>query len=104
LSARAAEHLAAAGRGALDRGDFNAGRGLLRRATAVLPPGDERRLALAPDLSVALRESGAHAEGHAVLVEARGASAPVTRALVALNEAIWALAAASDVGADERRA
>ena len=30
LSARASEHLAAAGKGALDRGDFNAGRGLLR--------------------------------------------------------------------------
>ncbi|MBM2823256.1 MAG: Zinc-ribbon protein [Thermoleophilia bacterium] len=102
LSARAAEHLAAAGRGALDRGDFNAGRGLLRRATAVLPPGDERRLALAPDLSAALRESGDHAEGDAVLVEARGASDPVTRALVALHGATWALAR-SDVGADERR-
>ncbi len=103
LSARAAEHLAAAGRGALDRGDFNAGRGLLRRATALLPPGDERRLALAPDLSVALRESGDHAEGNAVLAEARGASDPVTRALVTLNEAIWALVTASDIGADERR-
>jgi len=104
LSAQAAGHLAAAGRGALDRGDFNAGRGLLRRATAVLPPGDERRLALAPDLSVALRESGDHSECDAVLVEARGASDPVTRALVALNEAIGALAAPSGIGADERRA
>jgi len=104
LSARAAEHLAAAGSGALDRGDFNAGRGLLRRATAVLPPGDERRLALAPGLSAALRESGDHSESIAVLVEARGASDPVTRALVALHEAIGALSAASDIGADERRA
>ena len=104
LSAQAAGHLAAAGRGALDRGDFNAGRGLLRRAAAVLPSGDERRLALAPDLSVALRESGDHSECDAVLVEARGASDPVTRALVALNEAIGALAAPSGIGADERRA
>ena len=103
LSARAAEHLAAAGSGALDRGDFNAGRGLLRRATAVLPPGDERRLALAPDLSAALRESGDHAEANAVLVEAREAADPVTRALVALDEAIGALAAPSGIGADERR-
>jgi len=105
LSARAAEHLAAAGKGALDRGDFNAGRGLLRRATAVLPPGDERRLALAPDLLVALGESGDHAERNAVFVEARGASDPVTRALVALDEAIFALAGGpSGIGADERRA
>ena len=104
LSAQAAGHLAAAGRGALDRGDFNAGRGLLRRAAAVLPSGDERRLALAPDLSVALRESGDHSECDAVLVGARGASDPVTRALVALNEAIGALAAPSGIGADERRA
>ena len=103
LSARTAEHLAAAGRGALDRGDFNAGRGLLRRAAAVLPPGDERRLALAPDLTVALRESGDHAEAEAVLVEARGASDPVTRALSALQESIWGLVAASG-DADERRA
>ncbi len=104
LSARAAEHLAVAGKGALDRGDFNAGRGLLRRATVVLPPGDERRLAIAPELSAALRESGDHAEADVVLVEARGASDPVTRALVALNEAIGALAGASGVGAEERRA
>jgi len=104
LSARAAEHLAAAGRGALDRGDFNAGRGLLRRATAVLPPGDERRLALAPDLSAALRESGDHSESIAVLVEAHGAADPVTRALVALEEANLALSAAREVEADERRA
>ncbi|MDH5280049.1 MAG: AAA family ATPase [Thermoleophilia bacterium] len=103
LSARAAEHLAAAGSGALDRGDFDAGRGLLRRATAVLPPGDERRLALALDLSVALRESGDHAESAAVLEEARGSSDPETRALVALQKASWALVTASDVEADERR-
>jgi tetratricopeptide (TPR) repeat protein len=103
LSARAADHLAAAGRGALDRGDFNAGRGLLRRAAAVLLPGAEQRLALAPELSAALRESGDHAEGNAVLVEARGASDPVTRALVALAQAISAMDT-SDIGADERRA
>jgi class 3 adenylate cyclase/tetratricopeptide (TPR) repeat protein len=104
LAARASEHLAAAGRGALDRGDFNAGRGLLRRAAAVLPPGDERRLALAPQLSIALRESGDHSESLAVIAEARGAADPVTRALVALEEANAALVTARDVGADERRA
>ena len=104
LSGQAADHLASAGRGALDRGDFNAGRGLLRRAAAVLRPGDERRLALALDLSQALRESGDHAEGDRVLVAARGASDPVTRALVAIQESIWSLVAASGPDADERRA
>jgi len=34
LGARGAEHLAAAGRGALDRGDYDAGRTLLQRAAA----------------------------------------------------------------------
>jgi class 3 adenylate cyclase/tetratricopeptide (TPR) repeat protein len=104
LSAHAAEHLAAAGRGALDRGDFNAGRGLLRRAIAVLPPRDERGLALAPDLSAALGESGDHVERNAVLSEASNASAPATRALAALERSIWSLAATSDLGGDERRA
>jgi class 3 adenylate cyclase/tetratricopeptide (TPR) repeat protein len=104
LAARASEHLAVAGRGALARGDFNAGRALLRRAAAVLPAGDERRLALAPELSSALRESGDRAGSLAVINEARGAADPVTRALVALEEANAALSTARDVGADERQA
>ena len=104
LAARASEHLAAAGRGALERGDFNAGRGLLRRAACVLPPEDERRLALAPELSSALRESGDHSESLAVIVEARGSTDPVTQALVAVEEANAALSTGRDVGADERSA
>ncbi|MBA2641628.1 MAG: AAA family ATPase, partial [Actinobacteria bacterium] len=71
LAARVSEHLAAAGRAALDRGDYNAGRALLRRAAAVLRPGDERRLALAPDLYDALKESGDRVEADAVLAQAR---------------------------------
>ena len=58
LAAHASEHLAAAGRGALDRGDQNAGRALLRRAVAILPEADARRSELAPDLALALFESG----------------------------------------------
>ena len=86
LSARAAEHLAAAGRGALDRGDFNAGRGLLHRATALLPPGDERRLALAPDLCDALWEAGDTDAMAAVLAEAGQTSDAILRAIVAILE------------------
>ena len=63
LAARASERLAAAGTGALDRADFNAGVSLLRRASAVLPVGDQRRLALAPELAAALGESGRRRRG-----------------------------------------
>ena len=51
LAARVSDRLAAAGRGAMDRGDFNAGRSLFRRAAAILAEDDPERLALAPDLA-----------------------------------------------------
>jgi len=86
LAARAAEYLAAAGRGALDRGDNNAGRSLLRRAAAVLPTGDERRLSLAPDLCFALWGSGRFEEAQEVLAEASTASDPVVSAIAAILE------------------
>ena len=54
LARRASACLAAAGRGALERGDFNAGRSLFGRATSLLPEHDEARLALAPDYADAL--------------------------------------------------
>ena len=57
LAARASGCLAAAGRGALERGDFKAGRSLFGRATSLLPERDEARLALAPDYADALLES-----------------------------------------------
>ena len=57
LARRASACLAEAGRGALERGDFNAGRSLFGRATSLLPEHDEARLALAPDYADALLES-----------------------------------------------
>jgi len=102
LAARTADHLAAAGEGALDRGDFNAGRSLYRRTTSLLPVGDERRLALAPDFAVALFESGDNDEGAAVLAEASNSSNPVTRALVAVTDSIRDLASAADAGLGQR--
>ena len=87
LAARASEHLASAGRGALERGDFNAGRTLLQRAAALLPLGDERRAALAPDLFSALEETGDTAALKNVLAEARDARDPVVRATVSILEA-----------------
>jgi tetratricopeptide (TPR) repeat protein len=88
LGASAAEHLAAAGRSAVDRGDWHAGRVLFRRATRLLPKGDERRFALAPDLAETLFESGELEESGAALAEARVSSDPVTRALVAITASL----------------
>jgi class 3 adenylate cyclase/tetratricopeptide (TPR) repeat protein len=88
LAARASERLAAAGIGALDRADFNAGVGLLRRASAVLPVGDPRRLALAPELAAALGESGRVDEAFEILEEASAAEDVRTRARAAVTRAI----------------
>ena len=80
LGRRAADHLGAAGRGAMDRGDWGAARGLLRRARILLPEGSDERGALGPDLALALVEIGEHAEAISVAEEAAGASDPVIRA------------------------
>ena len=88
LAARASERLAAAGAGALDRADFNAGVSLLRRASAVLPMGDQRRLALAPELAAALGESGKADEAFEILEEASAAEDAQTRARAAVTHAI----------------
>ena len=88
LAARASERLAAAGTGALDRADFNAGVSLLRRASAVLPVGDQRRLALAPELAAALGESGRADEAFEILEEASASEDVQTRARAAVTRAI----------------
>jgi len=86
LAVRAFEHLAAAGRGALERGDFNAARTLLQRASGLLPPGDERRVAFLPYLFDALWEVGDTTGMELVVAEARGARDPVARAIAAILE------------------
>ncbi len=86
LARRASACLAAAGRGALERGDYNAGRSLLGRATSLLPEQDEARLALAPDYADALLESNAD-EARSVLSKAREAVDPATRAYAAVSRA-----------------
>src|SRR5262245_51968845 len=58
LASRAAAHLADAGTGAMERGDWGAARSLLRRARTLLPEGSDARAALGPDLSLALLETG----------------------------------------------
>jgi class 3 adenylate cyclase len=103
LARRASHHLATAGRGALDRGDFNAGRSLLRRAVDLLPKGDEARLALAPDFSAALFESGMD-QAWDMLAEAQTALDPRTRARATVQMATWALVGGYDKPYEQRQA
>jgi class 3 adenylate cyclase/tetratricopeptide (TPR) repeat protein len=91
LARGASDHLATAGRGALDRGDYNAGRSLLERAVALLPEQDDSRLALAPDLAVALFESGSSAQAWDVLVAAADAADAGVRAHALVAMAFWSL-------------
>jgi len=79
IGTRAAEHLAAAGIGADDRGDWSAARILLRRARALLPFGDERRAAIAIDLAHVLEETGELEEARSATEEALRAADPVVR-------------------------
>ena len=102
IARRASDHLAAAGRGTLDRGDYNAGRSLLRRASALLPEHDESRLALAPDLAVALFESGG--DGWTMLADAARAADPRTRARAIVTMSTWALVGGLDRAFDQRQA
>ena len=101
LARRASGHLGAAGRGALDRGDFNAGRSLLRRAMALLPEHDEARLALAPELASAVMWGGGSDEGWELLDQALTASDRLTRAHALAMQAAWG---ASGVAAIDARA
>ena len=86
LADRASDHLASAGTAAINRGDFNAGRSLFRRATAILPEDDPRRLALAPDLALALWESDDLAAALRALAQARTTGDPVTAAIATVVE------------------
>ncbi len=90
LARRASGCLATAGRGALQRGDFNAGRSLFGRATSLLPEHDEARLALAPDYADTLVESNAD-EAWEVVSQAREAVDPITRAHAAVSMATMRL-------------
>ena len=69
LAAQAAERLAAAGRGALTRGDLPAGARLLERAVVLLPSEASARSALLPTLGLALLESGRLADADRILAE-----------------------------------
>jgi len=100
LARRASGHLAAAGQGALARGDFNAARSLLGRATSLLPDQDEERLALAPDYADALLESSP-SEAWNVLSQAREAVNPLTRAHAAVSMATMRIDTAHPSSSDD---
>jgi class 3 adenylate cyclase/tetratricopeptide (TPR) repeat protein len=101
LAGRAAGHLVAAGEGALERGDYNAGRTLLRRAYA-LAPDDERGLALIPDLAIALWESGELDEARRLLEDGRGAATPVVAAMSAIVDDILDVLTTSTLTTEQR--
>jgi class 3 adenylate cyclase len=87
LASRAAEHLVSAGTAAMDRGDWNATRSLLRRARGLLPQGSDARAALGPDLFLALLETGEAEEANEVAAEAAKARDPILRARGVIAEA-----------------
>ena len=91
LAGGASQHLAAAGRAALDRGDARAARTLLERATAVLPQDDERRFAHTPELADVYQET-ADQRAFEILTEARSAGNPITRARAAVRLGTFNLA------------
>jgi class 3 adenylate cyclase/tetratricopeptide (TPR) repeat protein len=69
LGRRAAGHLASAARGALERGDLGAARGLYTRAASLLAPGDSTRLGLLAELAWPLSEAGAFDEMRGIVDE-----------------------------------
>jgi class 3 adenylate cyclase/tetratricopeptide (TPR) repeat protein len=104
IAERAASHLGAAGFGAMDRGDWSATRALLRRARSLLPEGSDARAALAPELSLALQETGEIDEAAAVAHEATFARDPILRARAFVAEAdTYSLDSGPDVAAARRR-
>ena len=110
LRTRAAGRLAAAGRRALARHDVRAVSNLLGRAQSLLDPSDPARVAILPDLGIALREAGRVDEAYAIVEEALARSNELDPALAAhaavarwlvLNQAERPL---DEVRADSRRA
>jgi class 3 adenylate cyclase len=104
LAERASDHLASAGRGALERGDVNAGRSLFRRAFALLTEGDPRRGVLAPDLALSLWETDELDEAARIIADARRASDPIVAAIATVVENTLDFMAGGSIPTDERMA
>jgi class 3 adenylate cyclase/tetratricopeptide (TPR) repeat protein len=83
LAARAAQHLGASGMHAIERGDWSAADVLLRRAHALLAPGDSRaRLAI--ELAYVCTETGELRRATPLAEEALAAADPILRAQAVL--------------------
>ena len=104
LSRRAAGHLANAGRAAIDRGDFNAARSLLRRAVEIAPSDDPSRLELAPDFFFVLWESGELPKSVPLLAEAQRSPDPVVAARAAIVANVADILTDGVLTQDERHA
>ena len=76
LAVRASERLASAARGAQERGDLGAARGLFRRAAALLPAGDSSRLEIFRELAWPLSQEGAFDEMRAAAAELAASEQP----------------------------
>jgi class 3 adenylate cyclase/tetratricopeptide (TPR) repeat protein len=70
LGARAADRLISAGTRAVMRGDYGAGKNLLRRAIELLPPGSRDRYRALPWLGIATFAGGGIEEADAIWTEA----------------------------------
>jgi class 3 adenylate cyclase/tetratricopeptide (TPR) repeat protein len=80
LGRRAAQRLAGAAHGALERGDLGAARGLYTRAAALLPEGDPARLEILEELMWPLSEAGAYDEMRAAVDAFEASGEPSFRA------------------------
>jgi DNA-binding SARP family transcriptional activator len=82
LGRRAGRLLAAAGRRAYERSDDPAATSLLRRATALLPTGDEERLRRLIDLGAALARSGDFPGADEMFAEAAARAAATNQPMI----------------------
>jgi class 3 adenylate cyclase/tetratricopeptide (TPR) repeat protein len=86
LSERGAAHLSAAGRAALGRADYRGGINLLERASALVPPGSEKRLFLLAELGPAMVGTGRFEDASACARELAASSKAYWRAQALLVE------------------
>ena len=103
LASSAARRLSAAGRAALGRGDYTAGRSLLRRSLALFRPDDEERFAPIPELAAALWEAGELGDARTLLAEAKEAVDPAVAAMATIVDDVLDSVSAGTRTLEERR-
>ena len=88
VGAKAARHLAGAGRRAFARGDVPAATNLLNRAAQLMPPADPGRIELLCDLGEALLDHGDLARAETVATEAIDAARSMNDARLLANASV----------------